>query len=142
MLTFLPLEQIHAMETWQGADLNKAKEILAIELTRMVHGQEEADKALAATRALFAGAGDDSSMPTTRITGEQLQDGQITIVDLLLACGIAASKNEARRLIQQRGVYIDDEIVATHDLVVTEEQLHGGIKIRKGKKSYHRAELS
>jgi len=141
MLTFLPLEQIKEMEIWEGSQLNKAKEILAYELTKMVHGEEEAKKALNASHALFVEGSDDSNMPTTIISLEQLAEGVIGIVDLMIACGLAPSKREARRLIEQGGVLVNDEKVLSTELTVTSEQLKQGVKIRKGKKTYHKALL-
>ena len=142
MLTFLPLEQIDEMDKWEGSDLNKAKEILAYELTKLVHGEEEAEKARAAARALFAGGADDSNMPTTEISIDQLSDGKIAILDLMLACKLAPSKSEARRLVQQGGVFANDEKVASIDVSFTAEQLQAGVKLRKGKKVYHKAVLA
>ena len=142
MLTFLPLEQIDEMDKWEGSDLNKAKEILAYELTKLVHGEEEAEKARAAARALFAGGADDSNMPTTEISVDQLSDGKIAILDLMLACKLAPSKSEARRLVQQGGVFANDEKVASIDVSFTAEQLQAGVKLRKGKKVYHKAVLA
>ncbi len=139
MLTFLPLEQINEMDGWEGSQLNKAKEILAYELTKLVHGEEEADKAREAAKALFAGGADDSNMPTTELTAEQLSDGKIAIMDLMLACKLAPTKSEARRLVQQGGVFVNDEKVASIDLAFTAEQLSAGLKIRKGKKVFHKA---
>ncbi|MBQ9118894.1 MAG: tyrosine--tRNA ligase [Lachnospiraceae bacterium] len=139
MLTFLPLEQIDAMDAWEGSQLNEAKEILAYELTKLVHGEEEAEKAKTASHALFAGGGDDSNMPTTTITGDQLTDGAIGIIDLLDACKLSPSRSESRRLIQQGGVFVDDAKVESIDVKITEEQLKNGIKIRKGKKVFHKA---
>ena len=141
ILTFLPLEQINEMDKWQGSELNRAKEILAYELTQMVHGTEEADKAQAAARALFAG-GAEVDMPTTTIREDQLTDGAINVLDLLLACGLAPSRSEGRRLIQQGGVFVNDEKVAGIDAAFTAEQLHDGLKIRKGKKIFHKATLA
>ena len=109
MLTFLPLEQIDEMDTWEGSKLNEAKEILAYELTKLVHGTEEAEKAREASHALFAGGGDDSNMPSTQIMPEQLTDGTIGILDLMDACHLAQSRSEARRLISQGGVFADDQ---------------------------------
>ena len=142
MLTFLPLEQIDEMDKWEGSELNKAKEILAYELTKLVHGEEEAEKARTAAKALFAGGADDANMPTTELTEEQLTDGKIAILDLMLACKLAPSKSEARRLVQQGGVFADDEKVASIDVSFTAEQLRKGVKLRKGKKVYHKAILS
>ncbi len=140
MLTFLPLEEIDKMDKWEGSQLNEAKEILAYELTSLVHGKEEADKARQASHALFAGGGDDSNMPTTELTEEQLSDGAIGILDLMLACGLAPTKSEARRLVQQGGVSADGE-KASLDTRITKEQLSDGVKLRKGKKVYHKAIL-
>ena len=142
MLTFLPLEQIDEMDKWEGIQLNTAKEILAYELTKLVHGEEEADKARAAAKALFAGGADDSDMPTTELTEAQLTDGSIAILDLMLACKLAPSKSEARRLVQQGGVFANDEKVASIDTRFTAEQLKTGVKLRKGKKVYHKAVLA
>jgi tyrosyl-tRNA synthetase len=139
LLTFLPLEHIEEMATWEGSQLNEAKEILAYELTKLVHDEEEAQKAKSASHALFAGGTDDSHMPTTEITAGQLTDGSINIMDLLVACGIAASKSEARRLVQQGGVFVDDAKVESIDDAVSADQLKDGVKIRKGKKTYHKA---
>lgn len=141
MLTFLPLEDIEAMDKWEGSQLNEAKEILAYELTKMVHGEEEAEKAKNAAHALFAGGVDDSHMPTTEIEVDQLNEGFINILDLLMVCGLAASKSEARRLIQQGGLAIDEAKVDSIDYNLTSEQLTNGVKIRKGKKKYHKAIL-
>ncbi len=141
MLTFLPLEEIDAMEKWEGSELNKAKEILAYELTKLVHGEEEADKARTAAKALFAGGADDADMPTTELTDNLLTDGKIAILDLMMACKLAPSKSEARRLVQQGGVFADDEKVANIDVSFTAEQLRNGVKLRKGKKVYHKALL-
>ncbi|MDE7325773.1 MAG: tyrosine--tRNA ligase [Lachnospiraceae bacterium] len=139
MLTFLPLEEIDAMDTWEGSKLNEAKEILAFELTKLVHGEEEAAKAREASHALFAGGGDDSNMPATKIAKEQLTDGAISILELMDACHLAASRSEARRLISQGGVFADEEKVASIDVKFTAEQLIKGIRLRKGKKVYHKA---
>ena len=142
MLTFLPLEQIDAMSDWKDAQLNTAKEILAFELTKLVHGEEEAQKAQAAAKALFVGGGNDANMPTTEITKEQLVDGKIGILNLMVACKLAASNGEARRLVQQGGVFVNDEKVPDHTFGVTEEMLSAGVKIRKGKKVFHKAILA
>ncbi len=142
MLTFLPLEQINEMDTWQDAKINEAKEILAFELTKLVHGEEEASKAQAAAKALFMGGGDDSNMPTTEISAEQLTDSKIGILSLMVACHLAASNGEARRLVQQGGVFVNEEKVADAAFAVTEEMLKNGVKIRKGKKVFHKAILA
>ena len=141
MLTFLPLEQIDEMDKWEGSQLNRAKEILAYELTSLVHGEEEAKKAETAAKALFAGGSDDTNMPTTEIDPSLLTDGAIAILDLMSACGLAPSRGEARRLIQQGGVTVNDEKVASIDAKFTEAQLKEGLKIRKGKKVFHKAIL-
>ena len=141
MLTFLPLEQIDEMDKWEGSQLNRAKEILAFELTKLVHGEEEAQKAEDAAKALFAGGSDDSNMPTTEITEDQLTDGKIAVLDLMLACGLIPSKGEGRRLVQQGGVMVNDEKVTNIDVCFTGEQLKEGLKIRKGKKVFHKAIL-
>ncbi len=141
MLTFLPLEQIDEMDSWQDAQLNTAKEILAYELTKLVHGQEEADKAQAAAKALFMGGGDDSNMPTTEIGADKLTDGKIGILNLMVACGLAASNGEARRLVQQGGVFVNDEKVPDHTYAITGDMLKEGVKLRKGKKVFHKAVL-
>lgn len=139
MLTFLPLEQIDEMDSWEGAKLNEAKEILAFELTKMVHGEEEAEKAKTASHALFAGGGDDSNMPTTEIDVSTLENGEIGIMDLMVICKLAASKSEARRLVQQGGVFVNDAKVEGIDYKVTADMLKEGTKIRKGKKTFHKA---
>ena len=142
MLTFLPLEQINEMDSWKDAQLNVAKEILAFELTKLVHGEEEASKAQAAAKALFVGGGDDANMPTTEITADKLADGKIGILNLMVACKLAGSNGEARRLVQQGGVFVNDEKVPDHTFAVTEEMLKDGVKLRKGKKVFHKAVLA
>ena len=140
MLTFLPIEQIQEMDGWEGSELNRAKEILAWELTNLVHGQEEADKAQAAAKALFGGGGDRDSMPTTELTGDSFSDGEIGILNLLTACGLAASRGEARRLVQQGGVSVNDEKITDIDRKFGCELFQGdGAIIKKGKKVFHRA---
>ena len=138
MLTFLPLEQIHEMEQWPGERINEMKEIFAHELTELVHGKEEADKALSAARALFAGGGDDSNMPTTEIPADKAADG-MTIMELLEACSLIPSRSEGRRLIEQGGVSVDGEKVTSINDRITKEQLEAGVKIKKGKKTFHKA---
>ena len=142
MLTFLPLEEIDAMSDWKDAKLNEAKEILAYELTKLVHGEEEADKAKAASKALFVGGGDDASMPTTEITADKLTDGKIGILNLMVACALAPSNKQARQLVEQGGVLVNDEKVPSAQFSVTEEMLKEGVKIRKGKKVFHKAILA
>ena len=141
MLTFLPLEQIDEMDHWEGSQLNRAKEILAYELTALVHGEEAAKKAEAAAKALFAGGSDDEHMPTTELTDAQLTDGKINIIDLMIACELIGSRGEGRRLIQQGGVVVDDVKVDSIDTFFHTEELKKGLKLRKGKKIFHRAIL-
>ena len=142
MLTFLPIEQINAMDNWEGAQLNEAKEILAYELTQMVHGTEEAEKAKEASRALFGAGVSDENMPTTEIAADALTDGAIGIMDLLIACGLTPSKSEARRLIQGGGVFVNDKKVTDVYMAVSADALGEGVKIRKGKKTFHKAVLA
>ena len=142
MLTFLPLEQIDAMSDWKDAQLNTAKEILAFELTKLVHGEEEATKAQASAKALFMGGGDDANMPTTEVTADKLVDGKIGILNLMVACGLAPSNKQARQLVEQGGVFVNDEKVPNPQFAVTEEMLKEGVKIRKGKKVFHKAMLA
>ena len=139
MLTFLPLEQINEMDGWKDAQLNTAKEILAYELTKLVHGEEEANKAQASAKALFMGGGDDANMPTTEISAEQLQDGKIGILNLMVACGLAPSNKQARQLVEQGGVFVNDEKVPAAQFTISEDMLKEGVKIRKGKKVFHKA---
>ena len=142
MLTFLPLEEIDKMSTWEGSQLNEAKEILAYELTKLVHGEEEAEKAKAASKALFAGSGDTEHMPTTELTNDDFGGGSIDVLTLLVKCGLATSKGEARRLVQQGGVSVNDEKVAAIETTFGCEQFTGdGVVIKKGKKVFHKAVL-
>ena len=142
MLTFLPLEQINEMDSWKDAKINEAKEILAFELTKLVHGEEEAAKAQAAAKALFVGGGDDANMPTTEITAADLVDGKIGFLNLMVKCGLAPSNKQARQLVQQGGVFVNDEKLTDATFAVTEEMLKAGVKIRKGKKVFHKAVLA
>ena len=139
MLTFLPLEQIDEMDSWEGSKLNDAKEILAYEINKLFHVEEDAEKSKTASHALFAGGGDDSNMPTTKFTDDMLNDGVINIMDAMMTCKLAASKSEARRLITQGGVSVNDEKVTAIDFQITKEMLTEGIKIKKGKKTFHKA---
>jgi len=141
MLTFLPLEQIDEMDHWEGEQLNRAKEILAYELTELVHGREEAEKAQATARALFSGAADTEHMPATQLNESDLTDGRIGILSIMVKAGLAASNGEARRLVQQGGVLVDGEKVADAMAAFTAEQLKAGIVIKKGKKIYHKVTL-
>ena len=142
MLTDLPLEQIDEMDKWEGAQLNQAKEILAFELTKLVHSEEEARKAQDAARALFSQGGDKANMPTTTLTADDLTDGAVAVLDLMLKCGLAPSKKEARRLVEQGGVEADGVKVTDITRAFTADELSGeGIILKKGKKVYHRALL-
>ena len=142
MLTFLPLEQIDEMDKWEGAQLNTAKEILAFELTKLVHGEEEARKAEAAAKALFVGGGDMSNVPSTQLTGEDLTDGSIGVLDLMVKCKLAPSKKEARRLVEQGGVEVNGQKVAGVAAAYTAADLSGeGLMIKKGKKVFHKATI-
>ncbi len=142
MLTFLPLEQIDEMDHWQGSDLNRAKEILAYELTKMVHGEAEAEKAQQTARGLFSGSGQAENMPCTQLSAEDLTDGSIDILTLFVKCGLAASKGEARRLVQQGGVLVDGEKVSDIAARWSSQELGGdGLVLRKGKKIYHRVQM-
>ncbi len=143
MLTFLPLEQIDEMDTWKDAKLNEAKEILAFELTKMVHGQEEAEKAQSAARALFSTGGDTSNAPCTELSEGDFTDGKIGALTLLVKCGLAASNGEARRLIQQGGVAMEDNKMADPAAQFEKELFAGdGVLLKKGKKVFHRAKLA
>ena len=135
MLTFLPLDQIKEMESWQGAELNKAKEILAYELTSLVHGKEEADIAQQSAKALFAGGGDDSNMPTTALNFE---GDEILLIDVLVETKLCASRGEAKKLIQQGGVSVEEEKVNDLGYKFSRNELKDGINIKKGKKIYHK----
>ena len=142
MLTFLPLEEIDKMSNWEGAQLNEAKDILAYELTKLVHGEDEAEKARAASKALFSGGGDTEHMPTTELTNDDFGGGTIDVLTLLVKCGLAASKGEARRLVQQGGVAVNDQKVSAIETTFGCEQFTGdGVIIKKGKKVFHRAVL-
>ena len=139
MLTFLPIEELDEMEKWDDSRINEKKEILAYDLTKLVHGEEEAKKAKEVSHALFSGVGDDSNMPTTRLSLQDVPAGGMNIVDLLVTCGLAKSKGDARRLIQQGGITVNDNKVETIELVLDPDTLSAGVKIRKGKKVFHRA---
>ena len=142
MLTFLPLEEIDRMDAWEGAQLNEAKAILAFELTKMVHGEEEARKAETAAKALFAGGGNTADMPATELTNDDFGGGAIDVLTLLVKCGLAASKGEARRLVQQGGVTVADKKIDAIDATFGCENFTGeGLVIKKGKKVFHKAVL-
>ena len=139
MLTFLPLEQIDEMDKWEGSQLNRAKEILAYELTALVHGEEEAKKAEESAKALFGAGGDSANMPTSVLTDADFENGNINVLSMLVATGLCPSRGEARRLVQQGGVTIDDVKVASIDESLARERFEGeGIIVRKGKKVFHR----
>ena len=139
MLTFLPLEQIDEMDKWEGSQLNRAKEILAYELTALVHGEEEAKKAEESAKALFGAGGNNANMPTSTLTDADFENGNINVLSMLVATGLCPSRGEARRLVQQGGVMIDDVKVASIDESLARERFEGeGIIVRKGKKVFHR----
>ena len=139
MLTFLPLEQIDEMDKWEGSQLNRAKEILAYELTALVHGEEEAKKAEESAKALFGAGGDSANMPTSVLTDADFENGSINVLSMLVTTGLCPSRGEARRLVQQGGVTIDDVKVASIDESLARECFEGeGIIVRKGKKVFHR----
>ena len=143
MLTFLPLEQIDEMDKWEGSQLNQAKEILAYELTQMVHGEEEAKKAEASAKALFGGSGSSENMPSTELADDDFTDGKIDTLTLLVKCGLAASKGEGRRLVQQGGISVNDEKVTDFATAFEKAVFAGdGAIIRKGKKVFHKVTLA
>lgn len=141
LLTFIPVEEIDSMEAWGEERINEKKEILAYDLTAMVHGEQEAAKARETARALFAGNGDDANMPTTELSVNQVSENGINLVDLLVVCNLAKSKSEARRLILQGGISVDGKKVDSDDTWICANRLFNGIKIKKGKKVFHRAKL-
>lgn len=137
MLTFLPLEQIEEMETWEDSRINEKKEILAYELTSLVHGEEEATKAKEASHAIFAG-GASENMPTTEVPADIIVDGKVALLDLLTLGKLAPSRSEAKRLVMQGGVFIGDTKAETFSQTIDAEALIDGVIIRKGKKVFHR----
>lgn len=146
LLTFVPIEEIEAMEKWQGSELNKAKEILAWELTKDVHGKEEADKAIAAAKALFVAGNDDANMPSTQLADADFVDGVIGILDLLVKTGVCSSKSEARRVVQQNGLNLDTGTgfapISDIACTLTKETVSTGkVILKKGKKVFHRVTL-
>ena len=141
MLTFLPLEQIDEMDHWEGEQLNKAKEILAYELTKMVHGEEEAEKAQATARGLFSGAADHEHMPSTALDAALVKDDAVGLLAAMVAAGLCGSNREARQLVQQGGVLVDGEKVTDPKAVLTVDALNKGVVIKKGKKVYHKVTL-
>ncbi len=141
MLTFLPLEEIDAMNDWEGSQLNEAKDILAYELTKLVHGEEEAEKAREASKALFGGGTDSANMPTTTLADEDFADGKIDILEVLVKTGITKSRGEGRRLVQQGGVSVDDNKVTDIALSFTQDDLKAtAIIVKKGKKVFHKVQ--
>ena len=141
MLTFLPLEQIDEMDHWQGEQLNTAKEILAFELTKMVHGEEEATKAQETARGLFSGAADQEHMPSTVLDAALVKDGKVGLLAAMVAAGLCSSNREARQLVQQGGVLLDGEKVTDPATALAAESLKSGVVIKKGKKVYHKVML-
>ena len=141
MLTFLPLEEINAMDEWEGSQLNKAKEILAFELTQMIHGKEEAEKAQESARTLFS-QGNAAEMPTAELTAEDLQENAVDILTLLLKSGLVTSKSEARRAVEQGGIAVDGEKVTDIHEVFTADAFAGdGLILKKGKKNFRKVVL-
>ena len=138
MLTFIPVETIREYEKWEGSELNRAKEILAFELTEMIHGKEEAEKAQAAARAIFGAGADDANMPTTVLSADDITDDVIGLLDLMSKGGLIASNGEGRRLVVQGGVSVDGEKVTDPATKITAEQLANGLVIKKGKKVFHK----
>ena len=141
MLTFLPLEQIDEMDHWQGEQLNQAKAILAYELTKMVHGEEEAEKAQQTAQGLFSGAADQENMPSTVLNASLVKDGSVGLLAAMVAAGLCGSNREARQLVQQGGVLVDGEKVSDPKMALSEEALRAGVVIKKGKKVYHKVML-
>ncbi|MBO5212889.1 MAG: tyrosine--tRNA ligase [Clostridia bacterium] len=140
MLTFLPLEEIDAMDKWEGSQLNKAKEILAYELTKLVHGEEEAEKAQSAAKSIF-GAGGSENMPTEKLSEADLIDDKIDILSILVKSGLTPSRSEARRAVEQGGVTVDNDKVTDIKALYTKEQLLNGLVVRRGKKAYKKVTL-
>ena len=138
MLTFLPLEEIDAMNDWQGSQLNTAKDILAFELTKLVHGEEEAAKAREVSKSLFGGGADDANMPTTVLNDADFVNGEIGLLDLMVKGELIASKGEGRRLIQQGGISVDGEKITDATISFSSEKIKDGIVVKKGKKIFHK----
>ncbi len=141
MLTFLPLDKIAEMEKWEDGRINEKKEILAYELTELVHGKEEAEKARDSARALFSGCVSEADMPLTQLSGENFENEKIYLSDLLVSCKLASSKGEAKRLIMQGGVSVEDEQPTDFTYSLTKEQIEKGVIIKKGKKIFHKVIL-
>lgn len=141
MLTFIPIEEIEKMEHWEDSRINEKKEILAYELTSLVHGKEEAEKAQSSARALFGGNSDDANIPTVELTESDFNDGKISIVQIMTKCGFASSNGEAKRLVQQGGVSVNDNAVNTLDTSFAIDEVKEGLKVRKGKKHFKKVTL-
>ena len=142
LLTFIPMSEINEYAKLEGAELNKAKEVLAYSLTELVHGKEEADKAQAAAKALFAGGSDDSNMPTTTVEDADFEDGKVTVLSLMIKAGMIKSNGEGRRLIQQGGISVNDEKITDVFTAVSKDDLINGIVVKKGKKVFHKFTLA
>lgn len=142
MLTFIPIEEIEKMEHWEDNRINEKKEILAYELTSLVHGKEEAEKAQSSARALFGGKSDDANIPTVELTEADFNEGKISIVQIMTKCGFASSNGEAKRLVQQGGVSVNDQAVSTLDTSFTQAEVEEGLKVRKGKKHFKKVVLA
>lgn len=142
LLTFVPIEEIEAMEKWEGSELNKAKEILAFEVTKMVHGEEEANKSLNAAKEIFLSGGVSADMPSTQLSEEDFPDGKIGLLSLLVKTGLCSSNGDARRLVQQGGVLIDEEKITEPSFTLSKEMFaKGHIIVKKGKKTFHKVVL-
>ena len=142
MLTFLPLEEIEELAKLEGSEINKAKEVLAYELTKLIHGEEEAEKAQEGARALFSKGVDTDNMPTTALTDADFTDDAISVLDLMLKCGLIGTKGEGKRLIQQGGVSLDDNKVTDMFAVISKADFEKGyVVVKKGKKVHHKATL-
>ena len=142
MLTFIPIEEIEKMEHWEDNRINEKKEILAYELTSLVHGKEEAEKAQSSARALFGGKSDDANIPTVELTEADFNEGKISIIQIMTKCGFASSNGEAKRLVQQGGVSVNDRAVSTLDTSFTKAEAEEGLKVRKGKKHFKKVVLA
>lgn len=142
LLTFIPMSEINEYAKLEGAELNKAKEVLAYSLTELVHGKEEADKAQAAAKALFAGGSDDSNMPTTTVEDADFENGKVTVLSLMIKAGMIKSNGEGRRLIQQGGISVNDEKITDVFTAVSKDDLANGIVVKKGKKVFHKFTLA
>lgn len=142
LLTFIPMSEINEYAKLEGAELNKAKEVLAYSLTELVHGKEEADNAQAAAKALFAGGSDDSNMPTTTVEDADFEDGKVTVLSLMIKAGMIKSNGEGRRLIQQGGISVNDEKITDVFTAVSKDDITNGIVVKKGKKVFHKFTLA